>query len=311
MRAVVTGATGFIGRPLCAALVARGVAVTALSRSVERAKERLGEKVVCLPWEQSQEEGWRQAVAEADVVFHLAGEAVGGKRWTPEVKARIRSSRVETTRTLVTALQQATSPPKTLISASAVGYYGEGGDSLLTEAAPAGQDFLGEVCSQWEAEALKAEQVGVRVVLMRLGIVLGDGSALQKMLYPLPIPISPWKLGLGGPLGNGRQWMPWIHLEDVVGMLLWAATQVSVQGAVNVTAPHLVTNADFSHALGRALHRPAILPIPKFALKILLGEFADSLLVSQKVVPTIAQQLGYAFRHSNLEEALQAILKKH
>jgi uncharacterized protein (TIGR01777 family) len=199
--------------------------------------------------------------------------------------------------------------PGALISASAVGYYGDQGDETITEESPPGKDFLAELCQQWEAEVQKAEELGVRVARLRLGIVLGGAGALERMLYPFPsLPFSPWKLGLGGPLGSGKQWFPWIHIADTVGMFFWAAMTPQVQGAVNATAPNPVTNAEFSRALGRALHRPAVLPLPGFMLKALVGEFADTLLGGQKALPTVAEKLGYTFQFTDIDAALRSLL---
>ena len=303
----MTGATGFIGRPLCAELVGAGHRVTALARDAERARGLLGPSVAVAAWF-SADDAWRQAVARADVVIHLAGESVAGQRWTPEFKAKIRASRVEPTQVLVEAMRQA-QRPTTLISASAVGYYGDRDDETVTEASPPGKGFLAEVCVAWEAEALRAREAGARVVLMRTGVALGTGGALEKMLHPLPLPFNPWDLGLGGPMGSGRQWMPWIHLDDVVGLYAWAATTPQVAGACNATAPNPVTNAEFAHAIGRSLHRRAGLSVPAFALKLALGEFADSLLTGQKVIPTVPQTLGYRFRFPDLDAALASLLR--
>src|SRR5581483_8396570 len=231
MKIVVTGATGFIGRPLCMAFLEADHAVTVLSRDANKARGKLGIKVRSLTWGADASEEWKQAVAEADVVVHLAGEGVGARRWTPEFKETLRASRVETTRALVEAMRGSKNQPGALISASAVGYYGDRGDETLTEESPPGSDFLAELGTAWEAEAQKAEAFGARVARMRLGIVLGGGGALERMLYPFPaLPFSPWKLGLGGPLGSGRQWMSWVHLADAVGMFFWAATNARVQG---------------------------------------------------------------------------------
>lgn len=307
MKVVMTGATGFLGRPMCAELVGAGHSVTVLSRNAARAQSTLGPQVKSLAWGKAEEE-WKQAVAEAEAVIHLAGESVAGQRWTAEFKETIRQSRVEPTRALVDAMSQAERKPSVLVSASAVGFYGDRGDEVITEESGPGKGFLPEVCQQWEQEAERASEFGVRVCQMRIGIVLGRGSALEKMLYPLPIPVSPWKLGLGGPLGNGRQYMPWVHQDDVIAMFLWAMTAPEVRGAINTTAPNPVTNAEFSRALGRALHRPAILPVPAFALRLILGEFAGSVLTGQKALPTVAQRLGYRFRFSDIDAALRSLL---
>lgn len=304
MQIVVTGATGFIGRPLCRQLCSRDHSVTALSRDPERARQTLGERVRSLAWSEN-ETGWQEAVQNADAVIHLAGEPIAGRRWTDAYRERIRASRVETTRRLAQAITSAPQPPRTLLSASAVGYYGDTGDRSVTEKDPPGTDFLARVCQQWEAAATAATTAGVRVALLRIGIVLGPGAALQKMLYPLPLPVSPWKLGLGGPLGNGRQWMPWIHLDDVIGLFVWALEQPRAEGAINLTAPDPVRNRDFARALGQILGRPALLPVPAFALKALVGDFASFLLSGQRVLPAAALQGGYRFRYPTLDEALR------
>lgn len=308
MKVVVTGATGFIGRPICADLVKGGHRVTALSRDAGRARSILGHEIQSLEWGAGKSDEWKQAVSEAEAIIHLAGESVAGQTWTPQFKEKIRTSRVEPTRALFEVIAASAQKPSVLVSASAVGFYGDRKDETITEESKPGKGFLPEACQQWEQEVERASEFGVRVCRMRIGIVLGKGGALEKMLHPLPLPLSPWKLGLGGPLGNGKQWMPWIHLDDVVGLFLWAATTSEVKGAVNTTAPNPVTNAEFSHALGRALHRPSALPVPAFALKLLLGEFADTVLTGQKALPTVAQRLGYRFRYTDIDAAVKAAL---
>jgi uncharacterized protein (TIGR01777 family) len=303
---VVTGATGFVGRALCAELIGAGHRVTSLTRDAGRARSLLGTQMAHVAWGGKGGDDWKSAVAEADAVIHLAGESVGAQRWTPEFKARIRSSRIETTHRLVEALLGAERRPRALVNASAVGYYGDCGDETVTEEHRPGADFLAKVCQEWEAEASRAREAGVRVALMRIGIVLGPGGALEKMLHPLPLPINLWKLGLGGPLGSGRQWMPWIHLDDVVGLLRWAATEADLNGPCNTTAPAPVTNREFARALGRIYGRPAVASVPAFALRAMLGEFADSVLEGQKAIPAVAQKLGYRFRITDLEKALRA-----
>ena len=309
MRIMVTGATGFIGKPLCVRLLQEGHEVLALSRDAARAESVLGKEVTCLKWGDESDREWALAIGTVDTVVHLAGEAVSGERWNAEYKRKIFDSRILTTRALVDAIGSQATKPTALVCASAVGYYGDRRDEILTEASVPGTDFLARTCRDWEEEARKAEALGLRVARMRIGIVLGRGGALEQMLYPLPqLPISPFKLGLGGPLGSGRQWVPWIHMEDVVGMFAWAATTNAVSGVFNVTAPNPVTNAEFVHAIGHILHRPAVAPMPGFLLKAVLGEFADVLLGGQRALPTAALQLGYRFRYETLEEALRALL---
>ncbi|MEE9172686.1 MAG: TIGR01777 family oxidoreductase [candidate division NC10 bacterium] len=298
---LVTGATGFIGRALCSALKERGQVFTALGRRPERAKAALPGVKDVWRWRPKMEPAPLTALQGAGAVVHLAGESVAG-RWNAHKKRAIRDSRVSGTRHLVEAIGEAKSNPGVLICASAVGYYGNRGEEELTEEAAAGKDFLAEVCQAWETEARRAEELGVRVVMLRSGIVLGlGGGALTQMLLP-------FKLGLGGPLGNGNQWMPWVHVEDVVGVILHAIEHASVSGPINVAAPTPVRNREFTKTLAQVLHRPAFLPAPAFGLKILLGEFADVLLASQRVLPKRIQELGYSFRHPALEGALRAIL---
>lgn len=308
MRIVVTGATGFVGRALCARLLQEGHEVLALTRNAERARSVLGREVACLAWGGESDREWQEAVGVANTVVHLAGEPVAGARWTAEYKRKITDSRILTTRALVEAIGRQPTRPAALVCASAVGYYGDRKEEILTEKSLPGTDFLAQTCLEWEAEARKAEALGLRVARMRIGIVLGREGALEQMLYPLPVPISPFKLGLGGPIGSGRQWFPWIHIEDVVGLFVWAVTTEAVNGAVNTTAPNPVTNADFVHSIGRILHRPAVAPVPGFLLKAALGEFADVLLGGQHVLPVAAQRLGYRFRYETLEAALRPLL---
>jgi uncharacterized protein (TIGR01777 family) len=221
------------------------------------------------------------------VVFNLAGEPVAEGRWTDERKRRIRDSRVLGTRNLVAGLAGLTTRPRVLVSASAVGYYGDRGDQTLDETSSPGHGFLADVCVEWEREALAAERLGIRVVCVRTGIVLAHGGgALAKML-------TPFRMGAGGKLGNGRQWMPWIHLDDEVGILLHAMKDARLHGAINAVGPRPVTNAEFTRALGRAMHRPAFLPVPKTALRLAFGEMSEILTASQRVLPKEAERTGY------------------
>ena len=308
MRFVIAGGTGFVGGPLCARLIAAGHAVTALTRDAESARKKANESVEYIGWGGKATDNWRKTLDGADVVINLAGESVAGQRWTDDYKRRIRDSRIETTRALVSALGAATPKPAALISASAVGYYGDTGAATVTEETPPGHDFLSEVCIAWESETQQAATQGIREARLRIGIVLGNGGALKAMLNPLPVPFSPWQLGLGGPMGSGKQWFPWIHLADVVGLFAWAAMNPDVRGPINAMAPNPVTSAEFAHAVGRVLHRPAVLPVPGFALKLALGEFAASLLGGQKALPTAAERLGYEFRYREVGAALESLL---
>jgi len=298
MKALVTGGTGFVGRRL----LERLDHPVLLSRNVERAQRAVGH--LCgrvLGWDPLDGPPPAEAFDGVDVVMHLAGESVAEGRWTVAQKRRIRDSRVIGTRHLVAGLAKAPARPRVLVSASAVGYYGDRGEEELTEAAAPGGDFLADVCVEWEREALAAASAGVRVVTMRTGIVLGMGGALAKML-------TPFRLGAGGPLGNGRQWMPWIHVDDVAGLYLHAASDEAVRGPLNTVAPQPVRNSEFTKALGKALHRPAFMPAPYIGLRLLFGEFAKVLFASQRVVPRVAQQTGYAFEFPEILAALQNIL---
>jgi len=250
-------------------------------------------------------ENWGGAGVGPDAVVNLAGAPIGDGRWTAERKGVLRSSRVESTRALVNALGKMNARPRVLVSASAIGIYGNRGDELLTEESRPGSDFLAGLTQEWEAEALKAEALGIRVVLARFGIVLArEGGALAKI-------VMPFKIGAGGKLGPGQQWMSWVSLEDVVGILQLAIENASVRGAVNVVAPHSVRNEEFTKVLAKALHRPALFPAPAFALRLALGEMADALLLSsQRVVPRALEKNGYRFLHADLPSALDTILRK-
>ena len=235
-----------------------------------------------------------------DALVHLAGEPVA-QRWTEAAKKRIYDSRVEGTRRLVSALSTQSSRPRVLVCASAVGYYGSRGDQILTEASSGGSDFLARVVVDWEDAAQSAEALGIRVVRLRFGIVLGHGGTLAKLL-PL------FRFGIGGRLGSGHQWMAWVHIDDVVDLIVFALNFAAIRGAVNATAPHPVTNEEFTEQLAIALHRPAILPVPAFALKLALGEMSEMVLASQRVLPTVAKSAGFRFQYPELRPALENLL---
>jgi uncharacterized protein (TIGR01777 family) len=297
MKSLITGGTGLLGRELLATLPEYVV----LSRDPTRVRQQV-QAVSVFRWDPASEPVPREALQGIDVVFNLAGEPVAEGRWTQDKKRRIRDSRVIGTSKLVAGLRALDRKPAVLVSASAVGYYGDRDDQELDETSQAGQGFLAEVCAAWEREALAAEALGVRVVCVRIGIVLAPGGgALARML-------TPFKLGAGGRLGSGKQWMPWIHLDDVVGILLHAARNEVVRGAMNAVSPQPVTNAEFTRALGRALHRPAFLSIPKTALRIAFGEMSEVVMASQRAFPRVAEHTGYNFKHTGLEGALAAAL---
>jgi hypothetical protein len=297
---LVTGATGLVGRRLVAHLLHDGIPVRALSRTPARAG--LPAKVEVHGWDGL--DAPAQALARAGAVVHLAGEPVFGGVLTAERRRRIRDSRIRSTHHLVEALTRLPAPerPAVLVCASAVGYYGSRGDREIDEGEPPGDGFLSEVCVDWEEAAARAEQAGVRSVSLRIGLALaGEGGALAAMRLPF------W-LGLGARLGGGQQWMPWVHVDDVVGMAVAAIADAGYRGPVNAVAPNPVTNRDFTAALAEALRRPAFLTIPAFALRALGADVASELLASRRVVPRAAQQRGYAFAHPELGEALAAEL---
>jgi uncharacterized protein (TIGR01777 family) len=294
LKALVTGATGLVGRELVSLLPAPHV----LTRSPDGYRSTSGAKA--WGWRPEHERIPAAAFDEVEAVFHLAGEPVAEGRWTAAKKQRIRDSRVLGTRQLVASIGGILPRPRVLICASAIGYYGDRGDELLDEASPAGRGFLPDVCRAWEAEALEAEKFGVRVVLARFGVVLAPrGGALERMR-------TPFRLGLGGKLGSGLQWMSWVHLDDAVGLLLHAVTHKPLRGPLNVVSPNPVTNQEFTRQLARALSRPAVLPVPRLALSLALGEISEVLLESQRVLPRVAQQSGYAFAFPDLAPALLA-----
>jgi uncharacterized protein (TIGR01777 family) len=275
MNVAVTGASGFVGRALSERLRAAGHSVTAISLRTQPAPD---------------------VFAGCQAVVNLAGEPVA-QRWTAAARERISSSRIRSTRSLVAALRQ--HPPAVLVSASAVGYYGSRGDEILTEDSPPSSDFLGQLAADWEQEAHAAEQFGVRVITPRIGVVLGrGGGALAQMILP-------FRLGVGGRLGTGEQWMSWIALDDLISLIEFAIIDAALSGPANAVAPNPVTNAVFTRELAAALHRPAILPVPAFALKILFGEMSQILLGGQRVIPQAALRAGFQFRFADLGEALR------
>ena len=293
MRLFITGGTGFIGTGLCQRLLEDGHELTVLTRQPPRPA---ASRVHYLAWSSPT---WSTALAPCDAVINLAGESVA-TRWTPSRKHAIRDSRLVTTRRLIESLTDISPRPRVLVSASAIGYYGPRGDEPLEESSLSGQGFLARTCQEWESQAQQAESLGVHVVRLRIGVVLGpDGGALSKML-PM------FRVGLGGPIGSGRQWMSWIHRDDIVGLIRWALARQQVSGAVNATAPEPVTMRVFAQTLGRAVRRPAVLPAPALMLRMLLGEMAEMLVTGQRVLPTVALAHGYSFQFPQLTQALVA-----
>jgi uncharacterized protein len=274
MNIAITGASGLMGTRLRERLAEAGHAAQAISRD--------GTPPTC------------------DALVHLAGEPVS-QRWTEAAKKRISDSRVEGTRRLVAALSTQSERPRVLVCASAVGYYGSRGDQILTEVSAPASDFLARVVVEWEEAAQQAESLGIRVVRLRFGMVLGPGGALAKLL-PL------FRFGVGGKLGSGHQWMSWIHIDDAINLILFVLNFATIRGAVNATAPQPVTNEEFTERLAIALHRPAILPVPAFALKLALGEMSEMVLASQRVLPTVAKSAGFRFQYPDLRAALENLL---
>ena len=301
MKITLTGATGRVGVALVHALLERGDTVTVLTRDPSRAAGRLPAPAETVAWEPDTGPAPVAALSGRDAIVHLAGEDVG-QRWSPEVKDRIRRSREVGTRNLVEGLREADPRPKALISASASGFYGPHGAEPVDESAAPGPGWLAQVVVAWEHEARQAEQLGMRVACLRTGVVLdAKGGALQKML-------PPFRMGVGGPVAGGEQYLPWIHLDDTVGLYLAAIDDETWSGAINASAPEPVSNKEFSKALGRVLHRPAVAPVPKLAIKALYGEMSQIVTDGVNMVPARALELGYRFRHPRLDEALRATL---
>jgi uncharacterized protein len=305
MRVVITGGLGLIGRALARDLSENGGGaghdIVVLTRDPDRAG-RLPPGVRAAKWDGKTAQGW-SALLDADTaIVHLAGESIAEGRWTAEKKRRIRDSRVVSGQAVMDAIREAPARPRVLIQSSAVGYYGPHGDEVIPEDAPPGRDFLAEICKEWEASTAEAEGLGVRRALARTGIVLArDGGAL-------PVMSLPFKMMIGGPIGDGRQWVPWIHIEDEVGALRFLLEREDAHGPFNLTAPHPVTNRELTRALARALGRPGFLPAPGFALRIALGEMADMVLQGQRAVPSRLRELGFTYRWPELEPALRNLL---
>jgi len=304
MQIVMTGGTGFIGRSLCAALCQEGHRVTLVTRRREDAQRLCGSTVTAVEWNGRETGAWEHCLEDAEAVINLAGAPIADGRWTETRKRLLTESRVLTTRLLVEAMSRRSSKPRTLVSASGIGYYGASDDRVLDESTARGQGFLADLCLAWETEARRAAEFGVRVVMLRTGMVLEqDGGALPKMLLP-------FRLFTGGPIMPGTQWVSWIHRRDHIGLTQWALSTPSVSGPVNVVAPEAVTMNRFCEGLGRVLHRPSWLPVPGFALSLVLGELGTLMTTGQRVNPAKALSGGYVFHYPTLEPALRAIVTK-
>ncbi len=302
MRIFLTGATGLIGRRLVADRLARGDTLTVVSRDAGRA-QALGASIDVVEADLMRPGVWQKRVDGCDAVVHLAGAGVGDRRWNAAYRKLLVDSRVESTRRIVDAIDGAGTRPPVLVNASAVGYYGDCGDTPLDESAPAGDDFLAGLTVQWEAQAARAGRGSTRVTMLRFAVVLDPrGAALGKML---PI----FRLGLGGPLGSGRQYFPWVHWRDAIGLIGFALDNESVSGPLNVVAPEAVTNREFTRTLGRVLRRPAVLPVPALMLRFAIGEMGRYVVASQRVVARRAIRAGYTFAFDRLQPALEDLLR--
>jgi uncharacterized protein len=301
MRVIISGGTGLIGKPLCAALVAEGHEVIVLTRNPATVKA-LPAGVHLTAWNGKTAAGWSHLVDGAGALINLAGEGIADGRWSDERKQRILDSRVQAGQAMVQAIQAAAQKPGVLIQASAVGYYGPRGDEIITEEASPGGDFLARVCFAWEASTAAVTQLGLRRPILRTGIVFSnEGGAFPKLVLP-------FRLYAGGPIGNGKQWYPWIHIEDQVRAILFLLQHESASGPFNLSGPHPVTSKELAVALGKVLGRPAIMPTPGFALQTVFGEMSTVLLDGQRAVPQHLQQIGFTFKYPTVEEALRALL---
>jgi len=301
MRIVITGGTGLVGSKLVPALMDRGYEVVVLTRNTAKAQKRLGKNVEIVKWDPYETELPREVLEGCYGVVNLAGETLN-KRWTAARKEQILRSRIKTTAGLVKAMQNAKNRPEVFVSTSAVGYYDPRDEARLTEETPAGTDFPAKVCKKWEEEALQVEALGIRIVLLRLGVVLdSEGGALPKMLRP-------YQFFAGGPVGSGRQWFSWIHHKDLIEVILYALTNSTLTGPVNTTAPQPVTNQQFAKILGQVLHRPAWLSVPAFIMKLAFGEMAGMLLNGQRVMPEKLLQAGFEFKFPSPHQALEDLL---
>ena len=300
MKVAITGATGFVGSRLVEQLQAQGHQPLILTRK-PAAASRTFPNVEVVAYTPTESGDWQQAIAGCDAVVNLAGEPIAEKRWTPQEKEEILNSRKLGTQKIVEAIAQANPKPKVLVNASAIGYYGTSETATFDETSPSGNDFLAEVCQAWEAQAQKVKEAGVRLVILRFGIVLGNGGALAKM-------IPPFQLFAGGPLGTGQQWVAWIHRDDLVRLIIEALTRPDWEGVFNATAPNPVRMSEFCQVLGDVLHRPSWLPVPSFALEALLGEGAKVVLEGQQVLPKRTTSSGFEYRYPTVKQALEEIL---
>jgi uncharacterized protein (TIGR01777 family) len=304
MRVIITGGTGLIGRLLAASLVKDGHEPIVLSRDPQRHQGQMPDGVRLVAWDAQSPQGWGDLADGADTIVNLVGENLSARRWSPAQKRRIRESRVNGGKALVEAIRQAKSKPKVLIQASGVNYYGPGGDKVLTEDDPAGSDFLSQVCVDWEGSTAEVENMGVRRVITRSGVVL------DKKEGALPRFLLQFRLFAGGPLGNGRQWLSWIHPDDEINAFRFLIDHAEARGAFNLASPNPKTNRDFGKAIGRVLHRPALIPVPAFAIELVFGEMSIVVLKGQRAVPKRLEEIGFQFSHPELQEAVKDVISR-
>jgi uncharacterized protein (TIGR01777 family) len=300
MKVAITGATGFVGSRLVEQLQVKGHQPLILTRN-KTAATRTFPNVEIVAYNPTESGSWQETISGCDAVVHLAGEPIAESRWTPKHKQEILDSRKLSTQKIVEAIAKANPKPRVLVSTSAIGYYGTSETATFDENSPSGNDFLSEVCRNWEGEAQKVKDEGVRLVILRFGIILGNGGALAKM-------IPPFQLFAGGPLGTGKQWFSWIHRDDVVNLIIESITRSDMEGVFNATAPNPVRMSELCHALGERLHRPSWLPVPSFALEALLGEGAKVVLEGQQVLPKRTISSGFNYQYPTVKEALAEIL---
>ena len=304
MKVAITGATGLVGSRLVEKLNAEGHQILVLTRNLDKAKKVFPNSafphVEAVQYTPQQSGDWQTAISGCDAVVNLAGEPIS-ERWTPQYKQAILTSRQLTTQKIVEAINQAEVKPQVLISGSAVGYYGTSETETFDETSSPGNDFLAEVCQKWEAEAEKVKEAGVRLVIIRIGIVMANGGALGKM-------IGPFKMFAGGPIGSGRQWFSWIHRDDLVNLIIEAIKRPDLQGTFNATAPNPVRMSQFCQTLGEVMNRPSWLPVPDFVLELLLGDGAKVVLEGQKVLPKQTQAIGFQYQYPQLKPAIEEIL---
>lgn len=300
---IITGATGLIGKKLVKSLYDRNDEVIVFSRDIKKAKSILPSVKEFVEWNYQKPEQWKSNLENSDTVVHLAGINLFSKRWSENFKREIIESREVSSRNIAEAINSCSNKPEILISASGIGYYGDCGDKILNEESPSGNDFLADVCKVWESETRKVELSGVRSVQIRTGVVLSTEDGALKQMLP------PFKFFIGGPLGSGKQWVSWIHIEDIVGIYIQAIDNKNLLGAVNAASPNPVKMKEFSKALGKILNRPSLLPVPKFILRFVVGEAAEVVTASQRVISNKLIQSGYQFKFTNLEAAFRDLLK--